>query len=116
MLDVMTAFNFCVAELLSGQEYLTAEITRVRYPAYHVDEETAHTQTALLCMCYISVHLRSGQKSGGFEAKKRHESFLPVSLPLLEYALHSGFEHLAYVNLRNRAILPAIKDFQSCAE
>ena len=102
--------------MLSGQEYLIAETARVKYPAYRIDQQAAHTQTALLCMCYISVHLRSGQKSGGYEAKKRHEPLLPASHPLLEYALRWGFEHLAYVNPHNREILLAIKDFQSGAE
>ena len=67
-------------------------------------------------MCYLGVLLQRSAQSGGYESQQRLESFLLPSHPLLEYALRWGFEHLAYVDPRNRIILHAIKDFQSDAE
>ena len=124
---------------MSWQEYLITDSTRINHPAYHVDEQAAHTQVALLCMCCIGIYLEQSLRSGGYEAPPQsthrsriwvgdsdiaarpitHDvSLLPSSQfhSLDEYVLIWGFSHLAHVNPRNRAILHAIKTLHSNAQ
>ena len=121
------------------QEYLVAGSARTNHPIYHVDEQAAHTQLALLCMCYIGILLERSRRSGGYEVPSQsthisrtrvggsdagarsttyHGSPVPSShsTSLDEYVLSWGFRHLAHINLRNREILHAIKTLHSDAQ
>lgn len=133
---MVTVFDHSVAESLFGQEYLISKSTRAKHPMHHINSQTAHTQVALLCMCYIRIYLqRSGTRDlpprdslrtsiprnnsnwTASHPKKRYRCLMPSEFHLLfEYALSCGFGHLAYVNPRNKAILRALRGLQSDAE
>ncbi|KAF8557484.1 ankyrin [Imleria badia] len=116
---------------LQRKEYLVSGATVINRPAYHVDEQAAHRRLALLCMCYISIYLEQGQRSGGYEVSpqsthktriwvdgsvmaarsvKEQRSPLPTSIRSLdEYVLSYGFCHLSHINPGDRKVLHAIK-------
>jgi ankyrin repeat protein len=128
-----------VADSSVWQEYLVAGSARINHPAYHIDEQAAHMEVALLCMCYIGIYLEQSRRSGSYEVPPQgtrrtwiriddsaiaarsityHGSPLPSSQlhSLDEYVLSWGFRHLAHTNPRNRAILHAIKILHSNAQ
>ena len=106
----------------SGQEYLIAESTRTNHPAYHVDAQAAHTQLALLCMCYINIYLEQSERAGGYDASPPSARGLRIPVngsdtgplssselhSLHEYVLSRGFYHLAHINPGDRTVLHAI--------
>lgn len=112
-----------------------AESTRIKYPMYQIDEHDAHTQLALLSMCYIAVYLRQSQRSGVHEELPQGYSSMthtdnsdtlshPIRLrrpslsssdsyPLLAYVQSYGFQHLEHVGHGDKEILRSIDTFQS---
>ncbi|KAG6380116.1 ankyrin repeat-containing domain protein [Boletus reticuloceps] len=115
----------------SVKEYLIAEATCTKYPLCWVDEQDAHTQLILLSICYIIVYLKQSQRSGDYEVslqtysgtthidgsnilsypirRRRPPLSSSDSHPLLAYVQSHGFDHLAHINPRNKAVLRAIE-------
>ena len=112
------------------------EFTRTKHPAYHINEQAAHTQLALLCTCYITAYIKCGQRSSMYERLPRdsystmiqrddsdvipshatwclRSSLPPPTHPLLEYIQESGFDHIYHANPGSRAVLRAIETLQS---
>jgi ankyrin repeat protein len=107
---------------------LVGEFTRTKHVAFHINEQAAHTQLALLCMCYIAAYIKCGQQSSMYEGLPRDDSDVipphgtgrlrsslppPDSHPLLEYVQLCGFDHLDYANVGNSVVLRAIETLQS---
>lgn len=131
---ILSLSSKCIP-VLSVQEYLMAKSTCEKYPLYHIDEEDAHTQLALLCMCYVSICLKQSQQSSDCEAlpqksylswtypddfdnaphpiQRRRPPFSLSDHPLLAYVQSCGFQHLGHVESANREVLRAIEALQS---
>ncbi|KAF8557486.1 ankyrin [Imleria badia] len=128
--DEMT--DVIVLSHASVKEYLTAKSTSTKYHMYQIDEQHAHTQLALLSMCYITLYLKQSQLSRGYEVSRTTQidgSDIPShpirrrgpplsstdSHPLLAYVRSCGFQHLSHVGPKNREVLRGIGDFDSVA-
>ena len=103
-----------ICNLTFWQEYLVGEFTRTKYPQYHINEQAAHTQLALLCMCYISACIKCSRLpiDIGYEGHPNSTSPPSDFHPLLEYVQPYGFHHLRYVKHRSRVTFRAIETLQ----
>ncbi|KAF8557491.1 ankyrin, partial [Imleria badia] len=112
--DVVILSHFSV------KEYLVGDSARIKHPAYHINEQLAHTQLALLCMCYIAAYIKCGQQSSGYGGLPRDSytttmrrgdsDVIPShatseSHPLLDYVQTLGFYHLRFINLGSRVVV-----------
>ena len=108
------------------------------HSAYHVDEQAAHMQVALLCMCYIGIYLERSQRSGNRAVSRqrsrntrirlddssvahpiqRHRSPIPSSEfdSLNKYVLPWGLDHFAHINPGNTVVLRAIEALHLIAQ
>jgi hypothetical protein len=77
-------------------------------PMYHIDMKVAHTEVALLCMCYISAVIKCWPLSDtetALQVPQQTGIGLSKPLPLLQYAFRHGFRHLECLGYGNSAVI-----------
>ncbi|KAF8556080.1 ankyrin [Imleria badia] len=115
--DILILSHFSV------KEYLTGDLTRLKFPRYHISYQGAHEALARFCICYLTLYLKYVHGSDentallrimrtidGRSRERSHFSedslaVFSMSQELLDYVFTDGFNHLAYLGSTNYVVL-----------